>query len=447
MATRADDEVTDNHHPGPDRPMVRAQPSSEPGSAPADDARASTKRGKTVHGAAANAGHRVLAPDDAEVEAYLETALNAPAPDRSSAEVVVPDRRPGPVVVLDFGSQFAQLIARRVRELDVYSELLPHDTPFDELERRGARAIILSGGPNSVYDEGAPRPDPAVWSGRIPVLGICYGAQLMARELGGDVLPATRREYGPASVSITSDDGLFVGIDRDQPVWMSHGDSITRLPEGFHATAQTDSTPFAGLADPSRSLYGIQFHPEVVHTPRGRDVLRNFVVGIAGVQPTWTAANFIDTTVNQIRDRVDAHARSTGSDGLVICALSGGVDSSVMALLLHRALGPRLTCIFVDNGVLRKGEAEQVVRDFRERYRLEVVHANEGRRFLDRLAGVEEPERKRKIIGEAFIRIFERAAREAGDHFSRQPQTSRRKRVRISVPYGVWTTSGWNWMP
>ena len=239
------------------------------------------QRGKTVHGEAANAGHRVLAPDDAEVEAYLETALKAPAPDRSPDDR--PDgattRAPGTVIVLDFGSQFAQLIARRVRELDVYSELLPHDTPYEELERRGARAIILSGGPMSVYDADAPRPDPAVWNGRIPVLGICYGAQLMAHELGGDVLAADRREYGPANVSITTADGLFQGIDREQPVWMSHGDSITRLPEGFTGTAQTDSNPYAGLAAPERNLYGIQFHPEVVHTPRGRDVLRNFVVG------------------------------------------------------------------------------------------------------------------------------------------------------------------------
>ena len=225
-------------------------------------------RGKTVHGEAANAGHRVLAPDDAEVEAYLETALKAPAPDRVDGDAA---SAPGPVVVLDFGSQFAQLIARRVRELDVYSELLPHDTSYADLERRGTRAIILSGGPMSVYDEGAPKPDPAVWSGRIPVLGICYGAQLMAHELGGDVLPASHREYGPANVTITAPDAtLFGGLERDQPVWMSHGDSITRLPEGFDSTAQTDSTPFAGLQAPDRNLYGIQFHPEVVHTPRGK---------------------------------------------------------------------------------------------------------------------------------------------------------------------------------
>jgi GMP synthase (glutamine-hydrolysing) len=376
-------------------------------------------RGKTVHGEAANSGHRVLAPDDAEVEAYLETALKAPAPQRS------PDDRPGgsgaattevgPVVVLDFGSQFAQLIARRVRELDVYSELLPHDTPYEDLERRGTRAIILSGGPMSVYDDGAPMPDPALWSGRIPVLGICYGAQLMARELGGDVLPATHREYGPASVSITSPDApLFAGLDRDQPVWMSHGDSITRLPEGFSSTAQTDSTPFAGLEAPERNLYGIQFHPEVVHTPRGRDLLRNFVVGIAGVTPSWTAANFIDTTVAGIRERVDRHAAETGSDGKVICALSGGVDSAVAAALVHRAVGDRLTCIYVDHGLMRKKESELLRVTFERDLGMNLVMVDARERFLARLAGVEDPEQKRKIIGDEFIRVFEEEALKIG---------------------------------
>ncbi len=377
--------------------------------APAD-----RERGKTVHGEAANAGHRVLAPDDAEVEAYLETALNAPAPVRSADDRPPAEKALGPVVVLDFGSQFAQLIARRVRELDVYSELLPHDTPYAEIERRGARAIILSGGPNSVYDEGAPRPDPQVWTGRIPVLGICYGAHLMAQELGGDVLPATHREYGPANVTITNGDGLFVGIDREQPVWMSHGDSITRLPEGFHATAQTDSTPFAGLADPSRGLYGIQFHPEVVHTPRGRDVLRNFVVGIAGADPSWTAANFIDTTVAGIRDRVDTHARKTGSDGLVICALSGGVNSAVAAALVHRAVGDRLTCIYVDHGLMRKKESELLRVTFERDLGMNLVMVDARDRFLARLAGVEDPESKRKIIGDEFIRVFEEEAGKLG---------------------------------
>ena len=371
------------------------------------------RRGKTVHGEAANAGHRVLAPDDAEVEAYLETALNAPGPDRAATDR--PARTDhGSVVILDFGSQFAQLIARRVRELNVYSELLPHDTPMAEIEARGASAIILSGGPMSVYDEGAPKPDPAVWSGRLPVLGICYGAQLMALELGGDVLATTHREYGPATVSITADDPLFAGIDREQPVWMSHGDSITRLPEGFTSTAQSGSTPYAGLVDASRNLYGIQFHPEVVHTPRGRDVLRNFVVGIAGASPTWTPTNFIESTVAEIRQRVDDHARSVGSDGLVICALSGGVDSAVAAALVHRAVGDRLTCVYVDHGLMRKKESELLRATFAEHLGMRLVMVDARERFLARLAGIDDPEQKRKIIGDEFIRVFEEEAAKLG---------------------------------
>ncbi|HEX7346345.1 MAG TPA: glutamine-hydrolyzing GMP synthase [Candidatus Limnocylindrales bacterium] len=385
---------------------------TRPAPAPTSTDRGKRERGKTVHGEPANAGHRVLAPDDAEVEAYLETALNAPAPDRAESDGSA--ATVGPVAVLDFGSQFAQLIARRVRELDVYSELLPHDTPFAELEQRGTRAIILSGGPNSVYDDDAPRPDPAIWSGRIPVLGICYGAQLMARELGGDVLATGKREYGPASVQLDTSDGLFQGLDREQPVWMSHGDSITRLPEGFVSTAQTDATPFAGLEAPDRNLYGIQFHPEVVHTPRGKDVLRNFVQGIAGIEPSWTAANFIDTTVAGIRDRVDRHARETGSDGKVICALSGGVDSAVAAALVHRAVGDRLTCIYVDHGLMRKKESELLRATFEQNLGMQLVMVDARERFLARLAGVEDPEEKRRIIGDEFIRVFEEEAAKLG---------------------------------
>ena len=386
-----------------------------------DHGQPARQRGKTVHGEPANAGHRVLAPDDAEVEAYLEAALDAPAPARpaSTSRRRRPPRRavasePDTVVVLDFGSQFAQLIARRVRELHVYSELLPHDTPWAEIERRRPRAIILSGGPNSVYDEGAPKPDPAIWSGRIPVLGICYGAQLMALELGGDVLPAAKREYGPATVTITADDRLFAGLERDQPVWMSHGDSITRLPAGFRPTAQTASTPFAGLADPARGLYGIQFHPEVVHTPRGREVLRNFVLGIAGARPTWTPANFIESTVDEIRSRVDAHARATGGDGKVICALSGGVDSAVAAALVHRAVGDRLTCIYVDHGLMRKKESELLRATFEQNLGMHLVMVDARERFLARLAGVTDPEQKRRIIGDEFIRVFEEEAAKLG---------------------------------
>jgi GMP synthase (glutamine-hydrolysing) len=385
------------------------EPSRGPRDQHAGTGEPAPERGKTVHGEPANAGHRVLAPDDAEVEAYLETALKASAPTRSTTDR--PDAaEPDSVVVLDFGSQFAQLIARRVRELNVYSELIPHDTPWAEIERRNPKAIILSGGPMSVYDTDAPKPDAGIWSGKIPVLGICYGAQLMAHELGGDVLPDGKREYGPATVTITDPDGLFTGLDRDQPVWMSHGDSITRLPAGFRATAQTDSSPFAGLAAPERNLWGIQFHPEVVHTPRGRDVLRNFVVGIAGASPTWTPANFIEQTVAGIRQRVNAHASSTRSDGLVICALSGGVDSAVAAALVHRAVGDRLTCIYVDHGLMRKKESELLRVTFERDLGMRLIMVDARERFLARLAGVEDPEQKRKIIGDEFIRVFEEEA-------------------------------------
>ena len=375
------------------------------------------ERGKTVHGEEANAGHRVLAPDDAEVEAYLEVALDAPVPERPSDDRPTISRPPEPpdsVVVLDFGSQFSQLIARRVRELDVYSELLPFDTTLEELERREVKGVILSGGPNSVYDEGAPRPDPAIWSGRIPVLGICYGAQLMAVELGGDVMMTDHREYGPANISITGDDSLLADLGTEQPVWMSHGDSITRLPTGFSATAQTDSTPYAGLADPARHLYGIQFHPEVVHTPRGKDVLANFVHRIAGADPNWTSANFIDSTVERIRERVDRHAAATGSDGRVICALSGGVDSSVAAALVHRAVGDRLTCIYVDHGLMRKRESELLRETFEANLGMNLVMVDARERFLVRLEGVEDPEEKRRIIGDEFIRVFEEEAASLG---------------------------------
>ena len=373
-----------------------------------------SRRGKTVHGEPANAGHRVLAPDDAEVEAYLETALHAPAPDRPADDRPSGATEPDTVVVLDFGSQYSQLIARRVRELNVYSVLLPFDTPWRDIARRRPKAVILSGGPSSVYDEGAPRADPALWSGGVPVLGICYGLQLMAHELGGDVVASRRREYGPATVTITAEDGLFKGLDRDQPVWMSHGDSILRPPKGFHATAQTDSTPFAGLANSDQKLYGIQFHPEVVHTPHGREILRNFVLDVAGARPTWTPASFIESAVAEIRERVDRHASETGSDGLVICALSGGVDSAVAATLVHRAVGDRLTCIYVDHGLMRKKESELLRQTFEKNLGMKLVMVDARERFLTRLAAVEDPERKRKIIGDEFIRVFEEESSKLG---------------------------------
>jgi GMP synthase (glutamine-hydrolysing) len=344
----------------------------------------------------------VLAPDDAEVEAYLEQALHAAPPDRPAAVT-----EPETIIVLDFGSQFAQLIARRIRELNVYSELLPHDTPWAEIQRRAPKAIILSGGPSSVYDADAPKADPAIWSGRIPVLGICYGLQLMAHELGGEVAPSDKREYGPASLQITSEDGLFRGLDREQPVGMSHGDTLLRPPDGFRPTAQSESSAFAGLYDPDRRLYGIQFHPEVAHTPRGRDILRNFVVDIAGATQSWTPASFVETTVADIRQRVGS--------GRAICALSGGVDSAVAATLVHRAIGEGLTCIYVDHGLMRKRESELLRTTFAEHLGMRLVMVDARDRFLQRLAGVEDPEEKRRIIGDEFIRVFEEEAARLGE--------------------------------
>ena len=359
------------------------------------------ERGKTVHGEAANAGHRVLAPDDAEVEAYLEVALDAPAPTREQQRDAQQPR--DTVIVLDFGSQTAQLIARRIRELNVYSELLPYDTPWAEIRRRRPCAVILSGGPMSVYEDGSPHPDPALWAeADVPVLGICYGLQLMAHHLGGDVIPSTRREYGPAQVTITTEDGLFRGIEREQPVWMSHGDSIMQPPPGFRPLAQTDSTPFAGLADTDRRIYGIQFHPEVVHTPAGRDILRNFVIDIAGARPTWTPASFVETTVAEIRAMV--------GDGKVICALSGGVDSAVAATLVQRAVGDQLTCIYVDHGLMRKRESELLRETFAKNLGMKLVMVDARERFLRRLMEITDPEAKRRIIGDEFIRVFEQEA-------------------------------------
>ena len=362
-------------------------------------------RGKTVHGEAANAGHRVLAPDDAEVEAYLEVALDAAPPERAPDDE---PRTPDSVIVLDFGGQTAQLIARRVRELNVYSELLPFDTPWDEIKRRAPRAVILSGGPMSVYEDGAPHPDPKMWSGDLgmPVLGICYGLQLMAYHLGGNVIPADKREYGPAVISITTADGLFSGIAPEQRVWMSHGNSIVSPPKGFEPLARSASTPYAGLADPSRKMYGIQFHPEVVHTPAGRDILRNFVLGIAGARPSWTSQSFIDSNVAQIRARI--------GDGKVICALSGGVDSAVAATLVHRAVGDQLTCIYVDHGLMRKRESELLRDTFEKNLGMNLVMVDARDRFLARLAGVEDPEQKRRIIGDEFIRVFEEESAKLG---------------------------------
>jgi GMP synthase (glutamine-hydrolysing) len=308
------------------------------------------------------------------------------------------------VVVLDFGAQYAQLIARRVRELRVRSLILPYDTPADELRRLRPKGIILSGGPNSVYDPGAPRADAALFDGRIPVLGICYGMQLMAHLLGGRTAAAGGREYGRTRLFVEDRGDLFRGLEARLLCWMSHGDAVAELPPGFVALARTDHTPVAAMADRARRLYGVQFHPEVTHTPWGGQVLQNFLFAVCGARPTWTMASFIETQTAAIRELV-GERRAIG-------ALSGGVDSAAAAALVHRAIGDRLTCIFVDHGLLRRGEPEQVLRTFRDHFQIPLIHVDARARFLARLAGVTDPEQKRRRIGEEFIAVFEERARQ-----------------------------------
>jgi GMP synthase (glutamine-hydrolysing) len=314
------------------------------------------------------------------------------------------------IAVLDFGGQYTQLIARRIRELSVYSEIVPCTQPVESIVSAGYRGIILSGGPSSVYEDNAPLPAKALFEAGIPLLGICYGMQAMGYLLGGHVIPATRREYGAAEVAITGRSPLLAGLQPERDgrlsVWMSHGDTVLRPPKGFAALGATPNCPVAAMADEERRLYAVQFHPEVAHTPQGRKILENFLE-VCGVNHAWSMPSFIDTTVADIKARV-------GRDR-VLCALSGGVDSAVVAVLVHRAIADQLTCMFVDNGLLRQGEAESVVRTFRDAFKINLVHVDASRRFLDALRGVTDPEIKRKRIGAEFIAVFEDEARKLGD--------------------------------
>ena len=311
------------------------------------------------------------------------------------------------VLVLDFGAQYGQLIARRVRECRVYSELIPYDTPVEELRAAKPAGIILSGGPRSVNEPGAPMVAPEVLELGVPVLGICYGTQLLAKLGGGLVVRADRAEYGGTGMSVVAPSRLFQDLPVEQPVWMSHGDSVLEVPPGFRVTARSAHLPVAAMEDLAHGLYGVQFHPEVRHTRFGQDILKNFLYRICDIAPTWTAVSIIEGAVERIRTQVGS--------GRVICGLSGGVDSSVAALLTYKAIGDQLTCIFVDHGLMRKGEGEEVEDAFIRHFHVPLVHVQAQERFLTKLAGVVEPELKRKIIGTEFIRTFEEEAAKLGD--------------------------------
>jgi len=303
------------------------------------------------------------------------------------------------IVVLDFGSQYNQLITRRIREFGVYSELHPHTITAEEIKRMNATGIVFSGGPNSVYDENAFTCDKEIFELGLPILGICYGMQLMTHHLGGKVEKATHREYGKATIAVENPTKLFERLPSEQVVWMSHGDLVTATPEGFSIDATSPSCPIAAMSDESRKFYAVQFHPEVRHSMYGNDILKNFVFEVCGCKGDWTMGSFIDNEIRKIRELV--------GNKKVLCALSGGVDSSVAAVLVHRAIGDQLTCIFVDHGLLRKGEAESVMKTFSQGFNMNVIKVDARERFLNKLKGVADPEQKRKIIGNEFIYVFD----------------------------------------
>jgi len=319
----------------------------------------------------------------------LPTRTDIPRPDES-------------VVILDFGAQYTQLIARRVRECKVYCEIVPSDTPLEKVLARKPIGIIFSGGPASCYEPDAPVVDPAIYDSGVPILGICYGMQLMSRQLGGVVIPGGQREYGKTQLDVLDDTDVFAGLNRELVCWMSHGDKVESAPPGFEVTAITSSTPVAAIGDKRRRLFGVQFHPEVVHTPWGTEIIRNFLYKFCGARGLWTMESFIRAAVEGIREQV--------GEKRVVCGLSGGIDSCTVAALVHRAIGDQLTCIFVNTGLMRKDEGTQVRTTFAETFKINLVYADEKERFLRLLAGVTDPERKRKIIGNEFVQVFDEIA-------------------------------------
>jgi GMP synthase (glutamine-hydrolysing) len=349
--------------------------------------------------------YRITTSDDIEVSTYLELAKER----HGEQPVVEPKAPPGEretIVVLDFGSQYSMLIARRVRECQVYCELLPHDTPWEKIAPLNPRGFILSGGPASVYDPGAPLPLSYIYESRLPVMGICYGMLAVAHHLGGHVARGAKHEYGHTILHLSADDcPLFTDLPSSLPVWMSHGDQVMELPPGFRALAYSENSPYAVIGN-DRDMYGLQFHPEVVHTADGRTIFRNFVLRICGCQGNWTPANFISESVDKIKNKV--------GDGRVVCALSGGVDSAVAATLIDRAIGNKLTCIFINNGLLRRDEPERVLTTFKRNLKMDIVYVDAADRFLERLKEVIDPEKKRLLVGNEFIRIFEEEAAKLG---------------------------------
>jgi len=346
--------------------------------------------------------HRVATSGDIEVSTYLEIAKEISGePSEAPAEAVSGAEREA-IIVLDFGSQYSMLIARRIRECQVYCELLPHDTPWEKIAPLNPKGFILSGGPASVYQPKAPLAPTYVYESRLPVLGICYGMQVIAYQLGGKVAPGTKNEYGHAMLHLSNvESPLFAGLPESTPVWMSHGDRIEEMPPGFSALAYTENSPYAVMGD-GKQIFGLQFHPEVAHTPEGKNILSNFAYRICGCKGNWTMGNFVNDSISRIKQQVGS--------GKVVNALSGGVDSSVVASLIHRAIGDQLTCIFVNNGLLRREEAERTLNVFQKNLGMNIMYVDASQRFLDRLKDITDPETKRKIIGEEFIRVFEEEA-------------------------------------
>ncbi|HEY83074.1 MAG TPA: glutamine-hydrolyzing GMP synthase [Dehalococcoidia bacterium] len=349
---------------------------------------------------------RIATTGDIEVSTYLEIAKEISGEQPAVTAEAVSGAEREAVVVIDFGSQYSMLIARRVRECQVYCELLPHDAPWEKIADLNPRGFILSGGPSSVYEPGAPLAPAYIYESHLPILGICYGMQVITKQLGGLVAPGAKREYGHAILHLSDPDSpLFAGLPPSTPVWMSHGDKIEEMPPGFTALAYTENSPIAVMGD-GDGIFGLQFHPEVAHTPEGKTILRNFVYRVCGCKGNWTMGNFINESLARIKEQVDG--------GRVICALSGGVDSAVVATIIHRAIGDQLTCIFVNNGLLRREEVERTLKVFQQNLGMNIRYVDASERFLARLKGVTDPEMKRKVIGEEFIRVFEEEAKKVG---------------------------------